>query len=87
MNDKVKKCLEKDKELAEALINVKRSYDDFVVGIFVGYGKYPDLKEKILAFIRAHEDVTSSDVSHYYAEEFRGFKRKPWSKFKYSFEE
>ena len=87
MNDRVRKCLERDKEFAEALMNVKGSYDDFVTSSFVGLGKYPDYREKMLAFIREHDGVTSSDVCHYYSEEFRGFKRKPWSKFKYSFEE
>lgn len=86
MNDRVRKCIEKDKELAEALIGVQGSYDDFVVGTFAGLGKYPNFKEKILAFINEHENVNSSDICLYYSEEFRGLKRPEWSKTKYSFE-
>ena len=82
MNDRVKKALEIDREFAEALINVNRSYDDFVTGIFFSRKKYPDLKEKILEFISEHKEATSSDVSLFYSVTFRGFKRKS----KYSFE-
>ena len=82
MHKKVEEALKKDNELAQALINVKDSYDFFVIGIFSGYGLYPGLKEKILNFINEHKSATSSDIIIYYTEEFRGIKRRV----KYSFE-
>ena len=87
MNDRVKKCLERDKEFAEALMSVEGSYDDIVTGMFAGLGKYPDFRKKMLKFINNHEGVTASDICLYYSEEFRGFKRPSWSDEKYSFEE
>ena len=82
MNDKVKKCLEKDKEFAELLMGINGSYDDIVTGAFSMAKKYSDYKEKVTSFISAHPDLTSSDLVLFETETFRGFKRKS----KYSFE-
>jgi hypothetical protein len=82
MNDRVKKCLEKDRGFAELLMNINGSYDDIVTGAFSMAIKYPDYKEKVTEFIEAHPELTSSDLVLFETETFRGFKRKA----KYSFE-
>ena len=83
MNDRVKKCLEKDKEFAELLIGIDKSYDDIVTGAFAMTRKYPDYKEKVTEFIQSHPTLISSDLVLFETETFLGFKRKS----KYSFEE
>ena len=83
MHKKIEEVLRTDKELAQALLDINGSYDDFVIGIFSGYNIYPDLKEKILGFLHEHESATPSDIIIFYAETFRKLKRKV----KYSFED
>lgn len=82
MNERVKKCLEKDKEFAELLLGIDGSYDDIVTGAFSMAKLYPDYKEKVTDFIKANPSIKSSDLVLFETENFLGFKRKA----KYSFE-
>ena len=82
MNDRIKKCLEKDKDFAELLMGINGSYDDIVTVAFSMAKKYSDYKEKVTNFISMHPELTSSDLVLFETEAFLGFQRKS----KYSFE-
>lgn len=66
--------MDKEEKLRQVLENVSDSYPDFVDGGLMESRHYPDYADKIIAFIEANPDATTSDIILYETEEIFGIK-------------